>query len=234
MKARDIMTKTVRTAAPKTSVRDLARLMVRHRVSAIPVVERGQRLLGIVSEGDLLRRRETGTLRRRPNWLDFFVDPGSKAREFVKSHARHAADVMTRPVVSVTADTDLADIADLLERRHIKRVPVVKGGRLVGIVSRHDLVGALARSGSKTATKPRRGTATDRQIRDTFDREIRRRPWTDAAVVNATVHRGVVELYGLVNDESRRAALRALAENIPGVRSVKDKLAVGPVQFYGM
>jgi len=229
MKASDVMTRTVRTATTETPVRDVAQMMVRHRISAVPIVERGKRVVGIISEGDLLRRAETGTARKRSSWLDLFVDPGSKARSFVKSHARQARDVMTRPVVSVTADTSLADIADLLEKRKIKRVPVVRSGQLVGIVSRHDLVRSLAQD-----MEPAKGRrpVSDRVIRTALDRQMKKQRW-DIGYVNVTVEKGVVEFWGGVPDDDRRQALRVLAENIDGVRAVKDdRLVVLPTRAY--
>jgi CBS domain-containing protein len=233
MKASDIMTRTVRTATAETPVRDIARMMVRHQISAVPIIERGRRVVGIISEGDLVRRAETGTERKRSTWLDLFVDPGSKARAFVKSHARRAKDVMTRPVVSVTASTPLGDIADLLEKRRIKRVPVVRSGQLIGIVSRHDLVRSLAQDGESETTKPRRGTVSDRMIRTALDRQLKRQRWPDIAHVNVTVEKGVVEFWGAVPDESRRNALRVMAENVDGVRSVRnERLIVLPAGAY--
>jgi predicted transcriptional regulator len=207
--------------------------MVRHQISAVPIVAHGKRIVGIISEGDLVRRAETGTERKHSTWLDLFVDPGSKARAFVKSHARRAKDVMTRPVVSVTASTPLGDIADLLEKRRIKRVPVVRGGELIGIVSRHDLVRSLAQEDEGGATKARRGTVSDRMIRTTLDRQLKRQRWSDIAYVNVTVEKGVVEFWGAVPDEGRRNALRVMAENVDGVRSVRDeRLVVLPAGAY--
>lgn len=231
MKASDVMTRSVRTASQETPVRDLAQMMVRHRISAVPIVAQGRRIVGIVSEGDLLRRQETGTARKRRNWLDFFVDPGSKAPDFVKSHARRAGDVMTRPVVSVTADTPLSEIADLFERRRIKRVPVVRGGRVVGIVSRHDLVGALAKASDKG--KSGRMAASDRDIRAAVERELKKQSWADFGQVNATVQKGVVEVWGIAPDKPRRDALRVALENVAGVRAVRgDHLVVLPLSAY--
>jgi CBS domain-containing protein len=229
MKAREIMTRRVRTASPDMTVSEIARLLVRHNISAVPIADRRRRVVGIVSEGDLLRRQETGTTRRRARWLDFLFDTTSGAREFTKTRARRAADVMTRGVVSVTPDTDVGDIADLLEKRRIKRVPVMQGGRLVGIVSRQDVIASLA----KPAPKSRRRAASDADIQAALARGMRAHSWTDRALVNFTVHRGVVELSGVVEDPDRRAALRVLAENTAGVRAVRDNLQVRPLQFYG-
>lgn len=232
MKARDIMTRRVRTAGPETTVSEIARLLVRHNISAVPIVGRRKQVIGIVSEGDLLRRPETGTA-RRARWLDFLLDTSSRAREFTKTRGQHAADVMTRGVVSVRPDTDVADVADLMEKRHIKRVPVMQDGRLAGIVSRQDVIAGLAKPSSKRSRTKSRRAASDADIQAALARGLRTNIWTDRAYVNFTVHRGVVELSGFVDDPDRRAALRVLAENTAGVRAVRDNVRVRPLQFYG-
>lgn len=221
------MTRQVRTVSPDTTVAEIARLLVRHNISAVPVVDR-KRVVGIVSEGDLLRRHETGTARDRPRWIDFLLGTASSPREFTKSRGRCASDVMTRGVVSITPDTGVGEIADLLEKRHIKRVPVMKGGRLVGIVSRQDVIAALARPQSTS-----RRAVSDGEIRATLARALRSQPWSDRAMVNFTVHRGVVELWGVVDDVERRRAFRVLAESTAGVRAVRDTVEVRPLRFYG-
>lgn len=231
MKARDIMTRRVRTAGPEATVSEIARLLVRHNISAVPIVDRRKRVIGIVSEGDLLRRQETGTA-RRARWIDFLFDTSARAREFTKTRGQRASDIMTRGVVSVRPDTDVGDIADLMEKRHIKRVPVMRDGSLVGIVSRQDVIACLAKPASrKSGAKSRR--ASDGEIQAALARGLRTNSWTDRAYVNFTVHRGVVELSGFVDDPDRRSALRVLAENTAGVRAVRDNVQVRPLQFYG-
>jgi CBS domain-containing protein len=227
MQARDIMTRTVHTATSETTVHDIARLMVEKQISAVPIVDAAGALLGIVSDGDLLHRYETGTERRHSRWLDFFADPAAKAREFQKSHGLRAGDVMTREVVSVTPDTDAAEIADLFEKRRIKRVPVVEDQRLVGIIGPRDLIGALARSGRM----PQPGRISDSEIQATLSREVSANPWIDAVAVNITVDHGIVELSGFIVDQARRDALRVLVENVAGIGSVKDNLVVRPARY---
>ena len=223
MRAREIMTKRVRTVKAETPVRDIARLMLKQRISALPVVDAKRRVLGIVSEGDLLRRPESGTAPRRSWWLDLLTDASSRAREYAKSRGRCARDVMTRTVVSVTPETDAADIADVLEKWKIKRVPVVRGEKLVGIVSRRDLLPAVAQG------RRRGGKVTDAAIGDALRREIGRNAWASSALVNFTVTKGVVELLGLVRSIDERDALRVMAEAAPGVRAVKNRLRLQPV-----
>jgi CBS-domain-containing membrane protein len=220
MKARDIMTRSVQTATADTLVYDIARTMVEWRISAVPIVDHQGQVIGIVSDGDLLHRPETGTERRRSRWIDFLIDTSTKAREFRKSHGLRAADVMTRDVVSVRSDTDVAEIADLFETRNIKRVPVIDDGRLVGIVSPRDLIAALARSAPQQPAR----SVSDSEIQAALDRGLQENAWTDRAVVTFTVRDGVVEMSGIVDDEERHAALRVMAENVAGVHAVRDNL----------
>lgn len=220
MKARDIMTRGVQTATADTLVYDIARSMVERRISAVPIVDPQGHVIGIVSDGDLLHRPETGTERRRSRWLDFFVDTTTKAREFRKSHGVRAADVMSRDVVSVTSETDVAAIADLFEQKGIKRVPVIDDDRLVGIVSPRDLIGALARSAPSPTARP----VPDSDIQAALDRGLKENDWAERSVVTFAVQNGIVEMTGLIEDEERQAALRVLAENVAGVRAVRDNL----------
>lgn len=222
MRAKDVMTRRVRTVKADTPVPAIARAMLNYRVSALPVVDAKGRVLGMVSEGDLLRRREAGTEKRRSWWLELMTDPATSAREYAKSHGRHARDVMTRMVVSVTPETDLAAVADILEKWSIKRVPVVKGQRLVGIVSRRDLLPIVARQRSRA------GKASDAAISGALQRKIKQHGWARSRFLNIAVNKGVVELQGLVTTDDERKALRVMAENIPGVRAVKDELRRQP------
>jgi CBS-domain-containing membrane protein len=196
--------------------------MLTRRISALPVVDAKRRVLGMVSEGDLLRRQETGTERRRSWWLELMTDPATSAREYTKSHGQRARDVMTRTVVSVTPETDLAEVADVLERWSIKRVPVVKNQRLVGIVSRRDLLPAIAKQRRRSAK------SSDAAIGEALQRKIKEKPWARSKLVNISVNKGVVELTGLVSTEDERKGLRVMAESIDGVRAVKDGLRLMP------
>lgn len=224
MNAEDIMTSKVVTVTPETLVVKVAALLFEHRISAVPVVENDQ-LVGIVSEADLLHRYEIGTDCARsgdPWWMRLFSSDRSPA-EYVKSHARQVRDIMTREVTTVAPDTALAEIASLLEKRRIKRVPVVEQGllqgRLVGIVSRSDLVRALASmlgSGRKT------GPLTDEAIRSLVLAELRRQTWWRAELSNVTVQEGIVTFGGVIELENERIAARVAAETVQGVRNVVD------------
>jgi CBS domain-containing protein len=219
MKAKDIMTSPVITVAPDTAVREIARLLFERRISGVPVVEDG-RLVGIVSEADLLHRHEIGTERPAPGswWLRLFSSDVTPA-SYVRSHAMHARDVMAHEVVSVTPDTPVAQIATLLETRGIKRVPVVRGAQLVGIVSRANLVQALAlmKHPPIRATPP-----SDQAIRGRLLEELERQPWWARVGSSVIVTEGMVHFWGMVESEDQRSAARVAAENVPGVRGVED------------
>ena len=229
MRARDMMTTAVVTVAPDTPVAEIASLLLKHRISAVPVASEDGRVLGIVSEGDLLHRPENGTDLARSWWLQAFTDSETLAREYAKTHGRRAADVMSRHVVSVAEDADAGQIAALLDSRRIKRVPVVRNGRLVGIVSRADLLRSLIarRNGSGTEW-----LADDRAIHDAILRRARAEPWAEIVMLNVVVHDGDVELWGIVSSEEQRNAMRVLAEGVPGVGSVRDSLQVMPLWAY--
>jgi CBS domain-containing protein len=215
MLAIDVMTTPVVSASPEMSVSEIARLMLKAHISAVPILDEKQHLVGIVTEGDLLRRSEIGTERKRRRWLEAFTDGGTLAAEYVKSHGRKARDVMTAEVVTVDESTSLHKIADIFESRGIKRVPVMREHRLVGIISRANLLQALA-----SMPSPAKKVATDdRSIREKLLTELRDKPWS---LSNVIVMKGVVHFWGAVNSEEERQAMRIAAENIPGVRGVKD------------
>lgn len=222
MLARDVMTSTPITVAPDTPVTEVATLLLERRISAVPVVDADGRMVGIVSEGDLLRRADAQTERRRSSWLELLLDRNVTAADFVKTHGNLARDVMTQDVVAVAPDTDLSEIASLLERRRIKRVPVVDGGRLVGIVSRANLLQGLV-------AQPRAAVSADVQTRDA---DIRRRlddilqdvPGVDLRRVNVVVKNATVFLWGTVKSDNQRRALTVAAESVPGVERVEDNL----------
>jgi CBS domain-containing protein len=219
MHAADVMTPDVICATPETPVSELIRLMLDNRISAVPIVADGQ-IVGIVSEGDLLRRSETGTEPRVSRWLEMVTSSSQLAADYTRTHGRKAAEVMTHEVITVADTTPIAVVAQLLETRRIKRVPVMRNGRLVGIVSRRNLIQALA---SKLSAEP---VATDdRTIRDAFYAELRRQTWADGAgSINAVVSDGVVHLWGIVPDDQQRQAIVVAAENIAGVRAVEDHM----------
>lgn len=229
MNTADVMTRRVVTVTPETLVADAARMMIEHRVSGLPVVEGDGRVVGVVTEGDLLRRVETGTERTRGRWRAFFAGPGKLASEFVQSHGRKVGEVMNQTLVSATEATPLADIVTLMEKHHVKRVPVMRDGKLVGIVSRADLLRALA------AVPPPAlgGTATDADIIVRVEAEIERQPWGRASSIRVIARDGVVHLSGTIVDERFREALRVLAENQTGVTKVVDDMVwIDPTSGY--
>lgn len=227
MRAADVMMSEVITVGEDASVQEAARLMAEHSISAVPVVDRDKRVVGMVSEGDLLHRAETGTERRRSWWLDMVASTNQLAGEYVKSHSGCVKDVMTRDVISVTEETGVADIAILLETNRIKRVPVLLDGRLVGIVSRANLVRALAMTINE---RPSGAEADDRAIRDMLLAELKAQKWAEVSPANITVKDGVVHLWSSYYSDQEKRALVVAAESIPGVRRVEDHMR--PVAAY--
>lgn len=218
MKAADVMTRHVVVIKPDNTVSELVDILLTHGISAVPVVENGK-LVGIVGEGDLIRRAEIGTAERpRPWWLRLFADDATLASEYVKSHAKRVRDVMTRTVVTVTEETPLGEIATLLEKNRIKRVPVLRDGRPVGIVSRADLIQALA----APAAAPDSCALDDGAILTEVLKVLRSQPWASVFPDNVTVTDGLVEFWGVLGSEAAREATRVAAETVPGVRAVKD------------
>lgn len=224
MQARDVMVSPVITVSPRASVRDVAKLFLKHEISAVPVVDEQDKLVGIVSEGDLLHRVENDTETRRSSWLRFFTQDQVLAAEYVKSHSRKVADVMTTRVVFAAPDASLADIAMLMERNSIKRVPIVDKGQLVGIVSRANLIQAIA-----TSRPSLQIPLSDQAIRDKLLAHLRAQPWPHTNQLNATVKDGVVDVWGICHSDEEREAVRIAAENIPGVRAVKNNLSMPPI-----
>src|SRR5215831_20247955 len=227
MRAADVMTNEVITVGEDASVQEAAKLLVEHGISAVPVVDRDKRVVGMVSEGDLLHRAETGTERRRAWWLEMVASTNQLAGEYVKSHSGSVKDVMKRDVISVTEETTVADIAILLETNRIKRVPVLREGKLVGIVSRANLVRALA----MTIDEPPSSADTDdRSIREKLLTELKVQRWAEVSPANITVKDGIVHLWSSYLSEQEKRALLVAAENIPGVRRVEDHMR--PVAAY--
>lgn len=221
MKASDVMTTKVITITPDSTIGEAAKLMLQNRISGLPVMNDRGELLGIVSEGDLVRRGETGTARRHPGWLEFILGRGRLSAEYVHAYGRKVSEVMTSDLVTITDTTPLAEVVDTLERHHVKRVPVVRDGKLIGIVSRANLVQALASLLPQT-TEP---SAKDADIRQQILDEIDSRSWSPGNSVNVTVRDGVAELWGTIFDDRERLALKVAAENVPGVRAVRDHVA---------
>jgi len=220
MKAMDVMNREVVTVGPGTDVSEAARLLAEHDVSALPVVDGDRHVIGILSEADLMRREEIGTGTQRPWWLEAVTPASTLATEFTKSHGRKVSEVMSPSVISASEDASLADIASILERNRIKRVPILRNGELVGIVSRANLIQALASSGPVSGGD-RDG---DREIRLALLDELAKQPWTDFGSRNVIVSDGTVHIWGLVSSEQERRALIAMAETIPDVKSVADEM----------
>ncbi len=221
MKAKDVMSRNLVTVAPDATILQAARLMLQHHISGLPVVNTSGELVGILSEGDFLRRRETGTQRRRSRWLEFLMGPGKIASEYTHSHGMRVSEVMTENVRSISEDTDLEAIVELMERHRIKRVPVVSAGKLTGIVTRSNLMHAMVSMARGAPETPQSDTA----IRDQLLAELKKQEWAPLAMTNVVVNNGIVELWGAILDDRQRAALKVAAENIPGVKGVKDHLA---------
>ncbi len=220
MKVRDIMTRTVVSAGPDTSVLDLAALMVDNRISAVPIVS-DDAVVGIVSEADLLHRYELGTQRdltARPWWRRLLAADDA-SRSYVEAHAMKVGDIMTTPVITVDENTTVGDVAALFESRNIRRAPVLRGGSLAGIVSRADFVSALV---ARARLRPESPPRSDESIRRSLLVELRSQPWWRPDQCDVTVRDGVVRLTGLVNSPGERTAVRVAAEAIPGVRAVED------------
>jgi CBS domain-containing protein len=220
MQAADIMVRDVISVTPDRTVSEVAKLLLDNRISGVPVIDRASRLVGIVSEGDLLRRVEAGTEPRRARWLDLLIPDAELANEYSRAHARRVEEIMTRSVITALESTPLRDLVDLMEAEHVKRIPIVRVGTVVGIVSRANLLQAL-RAG--TPVVPPRG-GDDRKIRDALLAELRSLSWTDSRQLNVIVSDGIVHLWGLVRSPEERKALRVAAENTAGVAGVEDHL----------
>ena len=225
MQASDIMTKNVISVREDTEVRDIAGLLLQHRISAVPVVGDDLRIVGLVSEGDLMRRTETGTDNRHAWWLSELFSTRDKRADYIKTHGRKASDIMTRNVITVSEDTPLHEIARLLESHHIKRVPVTANNRLTGIVSRANLLHGLA-------TRPvEEGSAVqpdDKDVRERLLKEITVAIGADAPLVNATVSDGAVALWGNVDSSVKKKAVEVAAESTAGVKTVENNISVIP------
>jgi CBS domain-containing protein len=225
MQAKDIMTTTVISVSPETSVRDIAGILLTHRISAVPVVDGEDRAVGIVSEGDLMRRDENETEARQSWWLEALFSAEDKAAAYIKSHGKVAGDVMTRDLVAVTEETSVDEIAALLEKHHIKRAPVLRDGKLVGIVSRANLLQGLARKG-RAGQAP--VSVDDRTIRESLMHTLCTDAGLRAGRINVLVEDGAVQLWGLVENRNEKKAAQLAAENTPGVKSVENNLGQVP------
>jgi len=228
MNAVDVMVTKVITVGPDACVQDVAHILLTNRISAVPVIDANGKLLGIVSEGDLMRRAEAGTGRRRSWWLSLLTGREPYAAEYVKEHSRRVVDVMTRAVITAKPDTSLRDIANLLEKNGIKRVPIVDNGKVVGIVSRANLLQALA-----SLSKQVDGGAgpSDADIRSSVIARLEAEPWSHPSLINVIVQDGTVELWGIVDSQIEKKAVRVAAEVTSGVRAVNDNLIIRPAEW---
>lgn len=219
MNAAEIMTKDVISVGPETPVREIAAMMLERRISGVPVVDAGGRVLGIVSEGDLIRRPELETDRARTGWLGLFLSEEDRARDFVKSHGRVAREVMTKPATCVGPETPLDEVVRLMERLRVKRLPVVKNGKLAGLVTRTDLLRAMM---SRRTAAP--AASSDQEVRDRIDAMLRHEDWATSAFVNVQVENGVAHLWGTVESAAQREALILAVRGVPGVNDVQPHL----------
>jgi CBS-domain-containing membrane protein len=225
MKAEDVMVSTVITVGVDANIGEVAAILLNNHISAAPVIDEKGELVGIVSEGDLMRRPEIGTTKRHSWWLELISNKWASATEYIKSHSRKVADVMTRDLITAKPDTPLGDIAGLLERNQIKRVPIVEGGKLVGIVSRANILQALA---SATRKLPSLMTADDSELRKKVVSQMASEPWRPT-MLTVTVQDGTVDLWGLVHSVEQKKAAQLAAETTPGVRAVVNNIFVQPI-----
>ena len=224
MQAKDVMTRDVTTVAPEATVQEIAKLLLERRISAVPVVNAENELLGVVSEGDLIRRPESGTTRPASWWLSLLTTPEDSALDYVKTHGGHARDVMTQKLITVDEETPLWEVARTLEKHHVKRVPVLKDGKLVGIVSRADLLRALAAQQAAPAA-----SADDRALKSAVEQAFRDAE-LEGQFVSVVVSGGVVHLWGAAESDAEKQALRVAAENVAGVKQVRDDIGVLPAR----
>jgi CBS domain-containing protein len=218
MQVRDVMTRNVISVKADDSILSAARLMLQNRISGLPVLDASGALVGIVTEGDFLRRSELGTTKRRPKWVEFLLGPGKLAEEYVHQSGRKVSEVMTRDPRTVSENDSLESVVTEMERHRVKRLPVMRDGRLVGIISRANLLHALASLARGTTAS----SGDDAAIRDRVLEALAKQHW--ALAVNVVVKNGVAELWGTIMDERERQACIVAVENVPGVKQVHDHL----------
>ncbi len=218
MQVRDVMTRNVLSVSAGTTILEAARTMLKNKISGLPVIDAEGRVVGMVTEGDFLRRHEIGTERRRPKWLEFLLGPGRMAEDYVHAAGRKIEDVMTRDPVTVGEGDSLETVVELMERRHIKRLPVLRDGKIVGIVSRANLTQALV----NLARGEEASAGDDPAIHERILAAFAKQPW--APQINVVVKEAVAELWGTITDERERQACIVTAENVAGVRAVHDHL----------
>ena len=221
MRAHQIMTRPVITVTPETAIVEAANTMLQRHVSGLPVTDAAGKLVGIVSEGDFIRRGEIGTQRKRGRVLKFILGPGKAATDFVHEHGRKVAEIMTPQLltITITEDTALDDIVELMEKNNVKRLPVMRGDKIVGIVSRANLLQAVA-SLAREIPDP---TADDDHIRNRVIDTIEKNDWCPFGL-SVIVRGGIVHLSGVITEERSRKAAVVAAENVTGVTKVHDHL----------
>jgi CBS domain-containing protein len=225
MKAADVMVSNVVTVGVNASIGEVATILLNNNISGAPVVGEKGELVGIVSEGDLMQRPEIGTIKRHSWWLELLSNERAVATEYIKSHSRKVADVMTRNVITAKPDTPLGDIAAMLERNRIKRVPIVQEGKLVGIVSRANILQALASATKKLSSL---ANLDDTELRKKVVSRLASEPWRPLSV---TAQDGTVDLWGLVHSVEQKKAAQLAAETTPGVRAVVNNIIVQRVGY---
>jgi CBS domain-containing protein len=223
VKVQDVMTRDVISVGPQTTVHDVAALMAEKRISGVPVVTETNMVIGVVSQSDLIHRAELGTDRRRKWWLRVFSDDRQLAKDFSQSHGQTARDVMVRHVVTIRADAELGEAAELLDSHRVKRLPVVDNGKLVGMLTRTDLVRALA----ATRDRSRGEVGDDAALHKTLFERMRQETWLNRALVSATVKNGHVTITGIVEGSEQRDALRVLAEEVAGIGKADVEVSTG-------
>jgi CBS domain-containing protein len=217
----NVMMPTVISVSPETSVRDAIKLMLQHRISGLPVVDEEQALVGILTEGDLLRRTEIGTERKHNRWLSFLLNMDDLAVEYVRAHSRKVGEIMTpAPIITARENTPLEKVAGLMEKHNIKRLPVMRGTKVIGIISRADFIRAVMNHG----TAMRGPAKSDQYIRAQIIEKIRMEHWSPFSLVDVEVSDGCVRLKGVVSFQHQRDALKVVAKNTPGVKEVIDEL----------
>jgi len=219
MRAHQIMTRPVITITPETTIVEAANIMLQKHVSGLPVVDATGKLVGIVSEGDFIRRSEIGTQRKRGRWLRFILGPGKSASDFVHEHGRKISEVMTRSPLTISEDTALEEIVELMEKNNVKRLPVIRADKVVGIVSRANLLQAVA-SLAREVPDP---TADDDHIRNRVIDALEKNDWCPFGL-SVIVKDGIVHLSGVITEERSRQAAVVAAENVQGVKKVHDHL----------
>ena len=219
MRAHQIMTRPVISVTPETTIVDAANTMLQKHVSGLPVVDAAGKLVGIISEGDFIRRSEIGTQRKRGRFLKFILGPGQEAIDFVREHGRKIAEIMTPEPVTIGEDTPLEEIVQLMEKNNVKRLPVTRGNKIVGIVSRSNLLQAVA-SVAREIPDP---TADDDHIRNRVIDALAKNDWCPFGL-SVIVRDGIVHLSGVITEERSRQAAIVAAENVTGVNKVHDHL----------